>query len=236
MSTGGLLWLVGTEARVEAQRAEWTSPRFVPHALAWARLVPRMPEAQVLAAIKYHRPGLVLLTSAAAVSMLAPGSVTGEPAACVGEGTAEAARRAGFHVALTGGAGSVALADAVLASRPRPRRLLWLRAEEATLAGAERLRMEGLEVAEVVAYAAEPLPGFGTAVRAAPEPGAVLVESPRGATALAGALLAADRTLPRACGLYALGQSAAARLRELGFGGAISVAPWDLRSWFAGLR
>ena len=43
----------------------------------------------------------------------------------------------------------------------------------------------------------------------------------------------ADRVLPRACGLYGLGTSAAERLRDLGFHGAISVAPGDLRAFWS---
>jgi uroporphyrinogen-III synthase len=227
---------VGSEDRVAAQCATWTSPRLVPHALPWGRLVPRLPAAQVLAALRYHRPALVLLTSGAAVAMLAAGSARGQRAACVGAGTAESARRTGFDVVVTGAGGSLALAEAVAALRPRPRRLLWLRAEEARGGGVERLRAAGCEVAEVVTYAAEPLPGFVAAVRTAPEPAAVLVESPRGVAALADALLECDRTLPRDCGLYGLGAAACERLREMGLGGAIEVDPRDLAGFLAGLR
>jgi|GEM_PF-4154882 len=229
------LWLVGSRARVEEQAQAWSSPSYVPHALAWSELVVRLPATQVIAALRYHRPDVVLLTSAFAVAMLGAGEAAGHAAACVGETTGGAAGRAGFDSVLLGRAGAVALAETLLARAPRPRRVLWLRGEDALRAGAERLRQGGVTVEEVITYAAVPLSSFQPGVRAAPEPAAVLVESPRAADALADALLASDRVLPRACGLYGLGASAGARLRDLGFRGAISVSPSDLRAFFAGL-
>jgi uroporphyrinogen-III synthase len=153
----------------------------------------------------------------------------------VGEATAMAARAAGFEVVLVGREGAAALVEALLARSPRPRRVLWLRGEEVVAHGAQRLSAAGVALEEVVTYAARPLAGFAEEVRAAPEPGAVLVQSPRAALALADALLAVDRVLPRSTGLYGLGASTAARLRELGFAGAVSVAPADLRAFLAGL-
>ncbi len=229
------LWLVGSRARVEEQAQAWTSPRYVPHALPWSDLVVRLPAAQVLAALRYHRPDVVLLTSASAVAMLGAGQAAGQAAACVGETTGVAAGRVGFETVLVGRAGALALAEALLARSPRPRRVLWLRGEEALREGAERLRQGGVTVEEVISYAAEPRAEFVAEVRAAPDPAVVLVQSPRAADALADALLACDRVLPRACGLYGLGASAGDRLRDLGFGGATSIAPSDLRVFFAGL-
>ena len=213
----------------------FVSPRYVPHGLPWSELVVRLPAAQVLAALRYHRPDVVLLTSGFAVSMLAAGAAAGHAAACVGESTGVAAGAAGFQTLLVGRAGALALAGALLERVPRPRRVLWLRGDEVQREGVERLRQAGVSVEEVVTYAAEPLPAFVPGLRAAPDPAAVLVQSPRAADALADALLATDRVLPRACGLFGLGSLAGERLRDLGFRGAISVAPDDLRAFFAGL-
>lgn len=229
------IWLVGSRERVLEQARGWTSPRFVPLPLPWSELVARLEASQVQGALRYHLPDLVLLSSPFAVGMLATGQAAGQPAACVGEATAMVARAAGFEVVVVGREGMTALAEAVLARSPRPRRALWLRGEEAVGAGVERLRSAGVTVEEVITYGALPLEGFVEAVRVAPEPGAVLVHSPRAAVALADALLALDRVLPRSAGLLGLGASAAARLRDLGFAGAISVAPNDLRAFLARL-
>ena len=125
------LWLVGSRARVEEQARAWTSTRYLPHALAWSELVVRLPAAQVKAALRYHRPDLVLLTSAFSVSMLEAGAAEGQAAACVGEATSAAALAAGFVPVVVGQEGALALAEALVARSPRPRRVLWLRGSEA---------------------------------------------------------------------------------------------------------
>jgi uroporphyrinogen-III synthase len=226
---------VGSQERVLEQARGWTSPRFAPVPLAWSTLVPRLEPAQALGAVRYHRPDLVLLTSPFAVAMLGAGAAQGQPAACVGEATAMAARAAGFDVVVVGRAGAAALVETLLARHPRPRSVLWLRGAEVVGVGAERLRAASVAVHEVITYDADPRAAFAAEVQAAPEPAAVLVHSPRAAVALADALLAVDRVLPRGAGLYGLGASAAARLRDLGFAGAVSVAPADLRGFLAGL-
>lgn len=210
-SREGWTWVVATEAAA----GRWSAGGRVPgrlRPLAWGRAVPLLGRPGFDAAWAASGRELVLLSSGEALAFLGHGQVAALPAACVGPHTAEVARARGFRVEVEGAGGLSDLALRLVARRPRPACVLWLRGREATVAGVEALRAAAVRVEELVAYEVEPLPGFAEAVRAAPEPRAVLVGSGRAADALFGALAGRGRPLPADVEFLVPGATTASRL------------------------
>jgi uroporphyrinogen-III synthase len=130
----------------------------------------------------------VVFTSAHAVAAAARLGGLPRLAWCVGDKTAQAARAAGFAARSSGGDAG-ALVAAILADPPGGR-LLHLRGEETRGEVAERLVSAGTETVSLVVYrqVAQPMPGAGRAVLAAPGVVVVPLFSPESARRLGAAL------------------------------------------------
>jgi uroporphyrinogen-III synthase len=224
----GPVWVVATEVTARRWSDDMRSFGWTPHPLAWGTARPLATRADFDAALPRVSPDLVLLTSAESLAFLGETRVPGVAAACVGPATASAAAQHGFDVVVSGEGGSMQLAAGVAALPRPPRTVLWLRGRDARPEGAASLRAAGSTVEELVTYAVEPAPGFAAAVRAAPEPAALAVGSPRAAEALADALHAVPRRLPGAVPVMAPGTTTHGRLIELGFGAHPQVAMWSV--------
>lgn len=99
--------------------------------------------------------------------------LTGKPAFAVGEATADAARAAGFGVAMVGTGGLQGVLDAIPESAPAPLHLL-------RIAGDERVALTapaGVTFSEVIAYHSVPLPLDPAAPLLAKEEALVLLHS-----------------------------------------------------------
>jgi uroporphyrinogen-III synthase len=209
------VWVVASDETVRRWCAALTQSGAHPVPLPWCEVAaPDEPDA-VLAALD-PSIDLVLFTSANALRFF-DAVVDRLPAACVGNATAEAARRAGFSVEFVGHGGAEDLAQEVVRRFPSARRILFVRGREAREEGVEALREAGVEVRSVVAYQTRPRPSFVSEVREAPAPDAILVGSPLAAGALLDALDAASLWAPRDTLTVAVGETTAARLRALGF-------------------
>lgn len=184
--------------------------------LPWSRIEGVMEPDAVRARLTQADVDLVLLTSPNAARCVPPGGGAGLEAACVGEATAAAAREAGFRVTLVGSGTGRELAEALVRDRS-PAPVLFLRGRDVRRAGLRILEAAGFAVAEEIVYEAKPLPDFVERVRAAPEPAAVAIGSPRAAEALADALTRTGRYPVRARLMLAMGEPTADRLIELGF-------------------
>jgi uroporphyrinogen-III synthase len=158
----------------------------------------------------------VVFTSARAVEALAAAAGGGPPArvVAVGEGTARAARAAGWEPRVIGGQGAVALA-AALGGTLEGRSVLFPCADRARPETAERLREAGAQVRTVTAYRTLAREGAEAALAAAlarEDLDAATFTSPSAADVLARAVPVAD-VRPR---LAAIGRSTAERLRAAG--------------------
>lgn len=185
-------------------------------ALPWSEVVEPSDAADLAAALD-ERPDVVLLTSANAVRYLPTCGARGMRAACVGRTTAEAARRAGFDVAVVGRTGAEEVARRVLAELPGAQRILFLRGSDARDEATEVLRAHGRAVRSAVAYETRPRAAFVSDVHAAPPPAAVVVGSPLAAAALDDALDVTERADAREVPAVAVGETTAADLRGRGF-------------------
>lgn len=233
MTQASAVWIVASEATAGSwAEAVAASGRDV-EPLAWGVPHPVAGVADLEQAVARVQPALLLLTSPESMAFLRGASPPRVSAACVGPRTAEAAHAAGLAVALVGTAGAGDLAARLLALRPRPERLLWLRAREAREEGVERLRAAHMEVEELVTYDLAPAHDFALRLARAPEPGAVVVGSPRAAVALMGALREAGRGLSPGAVVVAAGASTAARLAELGLSPVRTADPPGIASILA---
>lgn len=212
----GSLWVVATAATADRWAAEFRRAGFDPLALVWGRPRPSATPAVFQAVLTRERPDLVMLTSTEALTFLGEQRVGNLPAACVGPATGSAAAARGFQVVVRGEDGSRQLAQEILGLETAPRRVLWLRGQEARSEGAESLRAAGVTVLELVTYAIEPEPAFAAAVRAAPQPSSIAVGSPRGVDALVTTLVSVGRALPRRLPLLVSGTTTSRRLEEWG--------------------
>lgn len=191
----------------------------------WAEVV-APPDADALErGLAVPEVEVLLLTSANAVRFAAPGRLRGRKAACVGAGTAAAAREAGCEVAWVGTAGGKALAiDLILARKPA--HALWLRGERAKEEGAAKLRAAGWIVDEAIAYATRPRADLAPAIAASPAPRAFLVGSPAAGEALVAAL-GPDAFPPPDGGpvVFVLGKASARALAREGRPAPVGVPP-----------
>ena len=191
--------------------------------LPWSVLRPDPQLDRLATALADAPERLVLFTSRSAVAVLPDGVGVGRRCACVGPGTARAASACGFEVALVGAAGGAALARSLLAELPEERAVLFLRGREARPEAEDALLAAGVGVRSLTVYRMDVQPDFAAVVRAAPEPSAILLGSPRAADALHEALAATDRPLPPSVVLVAPGAVTAAHAGAK-FGRAIQVA------------
>ncbi len=202
-----VVWVVAGRETAESWVTALRTQGCAAGALVWAeaRMTPptALPEAD-----------LVLFTSRRAALALPEGAGADRPAACVGAGTASAARARGFDVVLVGEAGGSDLAARILAERPEARQVLFLCGQDARREAPDALRAGGVAVESLPVYAMEPAPDFGMHVARSPEPAAVVLGSPRAADALAEALQAVDRTLPEDAVVVVLGAVTAERATE----------------------
>lgn len=129
----------------------------------------------------------LVLTSEQAVGPVAASALAGHPAFCVGERTAEVARKAGFSI-LGIAPDAVHLLELILAA-PDPGQILHARGNEAAMPVAERLTAAGRRAAEVIVYAQVPRPPSAEmrALLATPGPVLVPIFSPNSGKLLAAA-------------------------------------------------
>lgn len=125
----------------------------------------------------------LILTSAHAVPAVPKNCQL--PVLCVGQGTADVARRAGLRVAMAGSGGGVLLAREIIQRLdPGNGPLLWLHAKQARLELPQLLQQARFTVRDHVAYATMPVPQFSESLRTALQFGAfnaVVLQSPRAA-------------------------------------------------------
>lgn len=152
----------------------------------WSRVAAPEDATAAVRAVTDDAYDLVLFTSPRAPAALPPGSGVERCCACVGQHTAEAARRCGFEVVAMGHAGAEALAGQLLSDLPELKRVLFLRGREARADGPRRLAQAGVLVREVVAYEMVPHPDFERSLAGARGVGVVVLGSPAAVTALAG--------------------------------------------------
>lgn len=180
----------------------------------------------------------LILSSANAARRCAPGAETNPapiPALCVGEGTAQAARAAGFSDARAAGGDAAALVALARASLdPAAGPLAFARGETVAADVAGALRAAGFTVEETVVYAARPATAAPDAIAAALRDGAVAAAafySPRTAAIFA-ALAQPWRAGLAGATAVAISAAAAAPLADAGFGAVIAAATPDA----AGMR
>ncbi|HEU0221198.1 MAG TPA: uroporphyrinogen-III synthase [Paracoccaceae bacterium] len=185
----------------------------------------------------------LLFTSANGVRAFAEANPRRElPALCVGPGTAEAARRAGFSAESADGDAGALARLAANAWMPGAGAFLHVRGRDSAGDLVAALAPEGIEVREVVLYDARAISGVPAEMASVLEAGAfdaVLFFSPR-----AGKLFAAFAAESAAAGRgWALKQAAAlcisravaAQVQGLGFGGVRVAARPDRAGMLAGL-
>ncbi len=185
-------------------------------ALAWGDVEGIGAERFVAPVLEAGRPDVLFLTSANAVRYLPTNTPLDVPAACVGRATAQAAAAAGLEVRWTGSGTGLELAQR-LAEEQGFERILFLRAAEVAPEAVLWLRARGRVVDEVVVYEARAREAFGADVRAAADPAAFALGSPRAVGALARALDLAGRGELRERPAAAIGSPTAAALEAHGF-------------------
>ncbi len=215
-AAGRSVVVVASEETAAAWAAALCGEGFEAEALPWSRIEGVASEPETAAAAAGGAFDRILLTSASAVRFLPGATPRRVAAACVGERTADAARRAGLEVAEVGSGTAEDLAEA-LVSGGAARRVLFLRARDARSEAASALRAGGVTVVEVVVYEARPDPGFAERVAVASAPGAFVVGSPAGGEALARAIARAGRTDLAARTVVAVGPRTARSLADIGF-------------------
>jgi uroporphyrinogen-III synthase len=150
----------------------------------WSSVVPTKPPEAILTALRRGDFDAVLLTSAHAARFVPPSAGMGLEAVVVGAHTAAlAAGIAGFHVRVVGEEGAGGLAKRLVESGP-PKRLLWLRGEEAHTEGADVLATAGWIVIPLIVYRTVPREEMAVEVRGHRHALAWVVGSPAAAGAL----------------------------------------------------
>ena len=191
--------------------------------LPWGEPAPAEDLETACALLRQGEGDLVLFTSRNAVEVLPEHVGTGHRSACVGHGTAKAARARGFEVVLVGQAGGEVLARRLLGGRPSTRDVLFLRGHEARPEAQAVLEAAGVTVRSLAVYRMDLRARFEADVGQAAEPAALLLGSPRAADVLRGALKSARRELPMALALVAPGAVTAEHAATI-LGRAIHVA------------
>lgn len=216
MASAAPVWIVATDQTASAWAEVVAASGREVELLAWGAATPQSSVGELEAAVARLRPSLLLLTSPEALLFLRGAQPPQVPAACVGPRTAEAAHAAGVPVALVGAAGAGDLVARLLALRPLPERLLWLRGREAREEAVDRLRSSRVGIEELVTYDVAPTADFGARLAQVADPVAVVVGSPRGAVALLEGLRGRTRGVPQAAIFVAAGATTGERLRQLG--------------------
>ena len=185
--------------------------------------------------------GALLFTSANGVRALAALVERRDlPALCVGESTARAARKAGFHDCFSAGGDARALAD--LARRSGIRQFFHPRGADAAGDLKGWLAETGQQVTEAILYEAGetgPPPAAIAAALVQGEVGLVTVWSPRGATIMVRHLANLGTGLGaglEGTGLLAISPAAAEPLSASGFGRVIVAQTPNLAAMLAEIR
>ena len=188
----------------QLRRLNWTGKVLVSPLLEPVFLIPTLPN------LPFHA---VILTSEAAA--LAARNLAGLPklAFCVGDRTAQVARRAGFTAQSAKGDASDLLAVILKAGAPGP--FLYLHGRETAETLVQDLNAAGTETHSLVVYAQNPRPLGAHALHLIRQPGPVILPilSPRSASLLAAAWQAAgSKATPHVAALSQAIATAAAPL------------------------
>lgn len=174
----------------QARAAGWLGPILCAPLM---RIVLAPPDPQAL-----QQAGSLIFTSrhgVAAVQAVGAGDRLARdlPVACVGPGTAQAARAAGFATILQPAGGDARALLQMLRDRPLPEPILHLRGDHAAMALADELQRAGIAAQQCICYSQDALPLSVQAhnLLRGPDPLVLPVFSPRSAQLLLTALAAA---------------------------------------------
>jgi uroporphyrinogen-III synthase len=144
----------------------------------WSRVAERLHGIEWLV---FTSPRAVAALSRQAEAHALAEKLVSLPVAAVGEGTAEAARREGYHVHLIGPAGAVRLARLLIDRHPGTATVLHACGKERRRELAEGLEAAGVEVLQLVVYGTVLTPPHELPLLPGESPVAVVLSSPRAA-------------------------------------------------------